>query len=1558
VIFLVRNTGKNKAVPAKLVWVKVLGLFAVLSFAAVFAAYAYDGYVDYGPVAGCDYGGYYDTNAPVYMGYDYYHLLEEVGHSLDCNVNIGGYINVDYAPVMINNNVDDSGPSEGSYFGVAPQNLVFVSTWAELEFEVGNAGGTATTIALQNDIYLSVPWVQITIPSAADITLAGGFRIVWDGGTMHPFLVDGSLALGDAALVARVGAWQALRDTVNASVGNTAVTVELTGDITLPNAAGDYFAITIPAGAEITLTSYFERRIVRRATGMPAPSGISALVPLLANLLHWRHFIVEGTLTLEDIILCGAASAASSLRGGVEVHEGGSLYMEADSVIRNNRFMYNNRGSGVSVSGYGSSFVMNGGEIYNNYARAHQHRTGTDVHAQAGIGAGGGVSISGAGASFIMNGGVIRDNVAHGLDYPITAPAASNATINRGGGVAVSLGASFTMYDGEIRSNRTTNAGVAMNQGGGVSVSGSGSVFTMHYVLITGNTTVGRYAAGGVSAGSGAVFVMYNGNIVWNLIVPDSDEEDELFVGAIGSSAGGVSVQGGNSKFYMFDGTISHNTGHFGGGVIIGRDFNTFAGFADNIANIPFLPRMFMYGGIIEGNRGAFGGGVNVEHGVLYLREGAAEDGTPTYGIIRNNTATGRSGGGLPTAAPAAVRGGGGVFLQNSGIFHMYAGLICGNRSYNNGGGVMLIHTNNWFFMRGGTIRSNFAHRIQNLNLWNNATADDGHPSRGGGVYVMAGHFTMTDDPAAPHIARARIIENNHAMEGGGVFLGTGVPAGATSAAAADVVFTMDGDSRITGNGNIQRTNRATDAPEAPDVIDTRLSRGHGVHMSSGLFNMHDGVIDANIRTMDPTGPSIGGGVFMAGGNPPGTAAGRPQQRPPLPPRPPRPAVPTFNMSGGTISNNAVTQSAAGAGGRGAGVHMSHNALFNMSGDTHIVGNQAVFGGGVYATAGTHAANILVPVFNMISGTIGGDADELRNTAAQDGGGVHLSGAVFNMTNGTISNNIAEYGNGGGVAMTRFGDTVSVFNMRDGAITGNTAARYGGGVFVTTIGTTNLTATTFTMHAGVIGGNTAYNGGGVALVRGSATADGAAGPVIFTMGAVHTDGTVTYGIISGNTAHNNGGGVWGTNTTSNNIHNVYFNLYAGTVGGSLGCPAACEDCFPNSCNPSLGNRAYRGGGVWAGDSARFYLHSAAEKHITGNAASYGGGVWVGRSYGVTDSVMVMQPCSVGSVQITHNRALRLGGGIYTQRYEYRLNLRRVPGGPPLGIGQALAYSNLTLLDAAFYGNSAYFLYVPPNNAEAAMPAGAFNGTSQTVLPLSAPTRSPIRVHPINNYDINFRVDTIPFRFFKAFHDGAGTLLRYNLLPDARFMIYRGDVYSWPAGGSGLLSIEPDDSPNPSPPWMAIGPGDPDIVVNNISNAWPSTVPLEFHIIPGFYYQLVEVQPPTGFQRPFGQWRLWVEEVDGEYVIRTGSIGGASIPVFEVDDGIYVDDGDGNYDYVNLFLPNWPDFSLPLTGGLGGGMGTYNIIGLAVIGLAGFAAWMFALWGSMYGRQRRRDKSSI
>ena len=157
----------------------------------------------------------------------------------------------------------------------------------------------------------------------------------------------------------------------------------------------------------------------------------------------------------------------------------------------------------------------------------------------------------------------------------------------------------------------------------------------------------------------------------------------------------------------------------------------------------------------------------------------------------------------------------------------------------------------------------------------------------------------------------------------------------------------------------------------------------HGHNGNNGnIVEVNGGMLKMNSGTTITGNMGGGGGVYVRSG--------------------------TFEMTGGTISNNGKSKSFYGGG-------VDVRGTFTMSGGT-ISGNIASQGGGVYV-AGT---------FNMRGGTISG------NTATEKGGGVCFIRGTFNKGGGIITGYSSDSSNGNVV--------------RDDA--GNILARVGHAAFV------------------------------------------------------------------------------------------------------------------------------------------------------------------------------------------------------------------------------------------------------------------------------------------------------------------------------------------------------------------------------------------------------------------------------------------------------------------------------------------------------------------------------
>jgi len=840
------------------------------------------------------------------------------------------------------------------------------------------------------------------------------------------------------------------------------------------------------------------------------------------------------------------------------------------------------------------------------------------------------------------------------------------------------------------------------------------------------------------------------------------------------------------------------------------------------------------------------GGGVFISGGTVTMLDGEIEENYARHsggGVFSTGGNFNMSGGDIvdntargiladDSLAPADQSGGGGVFMTG-GSFTM-SGTDPKNITHNtalNGGGVHVSGGGSFTMATGGNIAHNNAPDLGTArgigvrmsggdflidagviraNIRTAAT-----PSYGGGVYVSGGTVTMNGGT----IGGPALADRNEAnVSGGGAFVSGGnfLMSGGTIQGnrALGTLITQGGGGTFVAGGNFEMT-----GTDPKNIINNHALNGGGVYVADGgnMTTITGGSISNS--TTPVTGISHGVGVHISGG--------------------------TLTMNGGVISNNIRAGTPNSYGG---GVFITGGGTFNMF-DGTIYGNEASNGGGVRVeddsnlnlfpnpgpgpdpiirsnTAVTNGGGVSVAddsTFIMSGGTIGGTAAADRNIAAQRGGGVYINDSTFTMQGGSIVNNEVlgtgyAASAGGGVFIT----DGSTFTLLGGAISGNRGANFGGGVRVLN--------SNFIMQPGVSGngatisGNTALRGGGVSVQ----------GTTVFTMNS---------GTISGN-------GVPQPNPHPSPAPG--YLILQTRYGGGVFIHDADTIFSMHNNSVITGNIASRqGGGIFitAGDVV------ATGGNISYNIASNTGGAYVaGGPYNGSGGgiyVSAAATLSTANVNFTGNHAFEMGGAIFTEIYEYVrwLNLLSVP----------MPYSNLTIANTTvFTDNSASAPWLPPLNA---LGTGVPGGSRS------------IFNHPINNFDINFRLYGIPFSFIKT--DNIIMPWEGNRLEGAVFQLY--------------------NRLNPGDPWVQVG-GQVTSIANGTVTI-PGTV-----ITPQGQYRLVEVLAPNSFMTPFGYWLIDVTEpTPGNFVINTTYHGG-NPPIIP----------NGGYWWVGNRL----DFDLPLTGGRG------------------------------------------
>ena len=417
--------------------------------------------------------------------------------------------------------------------------------------------------------------------------------------------------------------------------------------------------------------------------------------------------LVRGEFNMYGGLIAGNyANSANSYGGGVRV--GGSntaaTFHMYDGTIQDN--MADN-GGGVSVTG-GSTFNMHGGTIENNATRGGgwmnygggvlvQSGTfnmygGTITGNQTGTGNGGGLALRERTQSTAnIYGGTISNNTSHGY----------------GGGIYVS-GNTLNIEPDDGKINITgnmalDNEGHQTGRGGGMYLENlANGTLTLDQVIISNNTAEdcggGVFVSCDVNLEDGAS-ITGNGEGLVNATSYANMNGGGVYLARGTFNLNGGEISGNNDVYngagvYVAGGTFNLNSGKingneaqgYGGGVCVaGGTFNL---------NV----------GEISNNVASFGGGMNYEDGTVRINEGSTISGntatrgagimvsgdniTMSGGIITDNRAKGNQ-----------YKNGGGVYIVQytkqgtgviTGVFTMTGGKITGNTADIYGGGVYI----------------------------------------------------------------------------------------------------------------------------------------------------------------------------------------------------------------------------------------------------------------------------------------------------------------------------------------------------------------------------------------------------------------------------------------------------------------------------------------------------------------------------------------------------------------------------------------------------------------------------------------------------------------------------------------------------------------------------------------------------------------------------------------------------------------------------------------------------------------------------------------------------
>jgi len=925
----------------------------------------------------------------------------------------------------------------------------------------------------------------------------------------------------------------------------------------------------------------------------------------------------------------GTGVGAITHGGGVQVNSGATFTLAGGAIERSGATAATNFSFGGGVHVNGGTFRMSGGELrYNRVSNGGGvHLNGgtfymTDGHIRHNVltsaaGQGGGVSVTG-GATFNMSGGQVRNTTGPG-----------------GRGVWVTNGHFNMSNTAVIRDNNSTGAG------GGVVIldtaAGAGSRVQFH---MSGNAQIHDNVGavgGGVFVNPQNTFEMVGGQIWGN----------RATTGGTDSSAGGVHVSGG--RFEMDGGVIRnhvHGTGtqlSQGRGVLVGGGIFTMKS-----------------GQIHTNNTTGNGGGVHVASNATFEMDG---------GSITNNSTP---------YSPGSTGWGGGVFLAGSGsLFEFESGTIESNRAERGGGVYVLGGT---FEMTGpGAIIHN--NRAINSHVGGATTAYTGG---GAGVHMNSGTFTMEDGRISANIAAPSggtgggggvFLRNNAAfnMSGGVVggsswyyantfAAGNGVGAGVFVHNAS---FEMSGSAAVTHN-DVQA---AAQAPRnngrgggiamaggsivirdnARIAYNAGGTSGGGVHMTSGLFTMHDGRIENNYLNAG----NYGAGFHIGGGNAimhTGSIRNHNANRVWVTGAQPGAANQVRSVSS---ADNHINQ-------RGGGVVVSGSGVFTMNGG-EIHGNVVrSVGAGVAVTGGQNAR------FQMNGGEIHSNTVTGLEVPTMAPAANATPNPRFGVGGGGVAVATDSIAGNGGQLVMQATDPDNPPVIRDNA------APSGGGVFVYSHHDIPARRASFTMHNGEIRGNS--------IETGDFPIAGGGGVRVQGQGATFT---MNGGLITDHDITGNGGGVLVDNPalslqSGTPPNSVYHNFGNSPIGGTM-----------NMTGGSVrSNTASTGGGIHVSENGNLQIANDSLIHNNAAALGHGGGIFFD-----SERTLQIHGASGDYPHITGNFAHQSGGGIWTSG---DLDIESAVIGGPLAAhrnnadngGGIWASGAITLEEATIRNNSA------------------------------------------------------------------------------------------------------------------------------------------------------------------------------------------------------------------------------------------------------------------------------
>ena len=1087
----------------------------------------------------------------------------------------------------------------------------------------------------------------------------------------------------------------------------------------------------------------------------------------------------------------------------------------------------------------------------------------------------GGVQVNAGGRLYLNTGSVIENNraatgggvqVQNGGTLIIGTPIieggviSNNFATGNGGGVFVAASGTFQMRSGAIRGNEGTN-------GGGVNI--EPGVFTMYGGVIEGNTARGQ--------------------------------------------GGGMRISGANVN--LNGGAIQNNTAvTTGGGVHL----------ATNVLN-----RLWIHtGAIISGNNsGTHGGGINTSGGRTYL----------LGGTISGNWTSGNGNGGGVNLLPA----GGSV-----PVFIMEDGIISGNwtSGTGNGGGVNLSLAGTifpQFTMNDGTISINDAQQGGGVSISTGAssifTMNDGTISgntartQGGGVNINQGSFEMFD---------GIIRDNTAATQGGGIRMENN---GIVDIHAGEIRNNTAGN--VGGGIHIGQVNTERGLLHIhEDVLITKNTAtthtGGGVNFTGGSLILN-GTITNNVSGHDGGGIEIGSNIpsildveidgALFSGNTSGGAGG---------------AINTQNVNVNnnrifTIQNTELYNNHADN--RGGGMRLGNTGNLTLGQGNNIIvhGNSTYGNGGGIFVASSFGVNATLDIY---------DGVHIFDNIANHGGGVYHHGGTVQMHGAEIRDNIAHI-NGGGVTLNNASVSAGNFTIHSGIIDNNTANNNGGGVHA------RSSHSTFNMLAGSIQNNTAGNNGGGINIGSSAvsingeihhnTANNHGGGMWL---ALHDNPVSVYGgEFTDNHAGGDGGAIFVTHTRVDNplidAINVYPRLHTianSTIftnnsagGGEFAPPDNYYEITRFNgqlmTNYDINYRSnwrviylLNGGNIGGNEEPIEYIFQTdwtVEERTIGDARVPGPPVrdgyiflgWRNRdsepewdehwdgilpdnyiwsaervaahvvtSSTVFEAIWEPRPHTVtytveGPAPATYTPALDTLGGTYQT-------------GATVTVADELIPTTNLYIDGTTIGT---WIFVGWRRAEENLESGeTFIMPNEDVILIGTWLFEPL---PLATFEFHKTGEAL----YNASEWDTPGWIEAALRSGAHFSLFRYTGDGTPTAGIVTDAMIAADT------WEYVDSG--------ISSGVIGT-PIEFQLIPGRYYHLVETLPPAGYQLPLGQWRIVaVTRDDGEEIGFRITYQGDSPPAFA---NIGGDFEDSAHFGGTFFVGNRLEFELPIFGGTG------------------------------------------